>query len=309
MMRKHYTVLVIDDKGSHVRETLISRRFIWLLAVIAFITASVIGTGLYQYSRLYRSATEKDYMQIQLEKQKASIEEQRKQIQAFAQNINELKSSLVSLNGFEQKIRILANVEHKDDQASLFSVGGSMPDDLDADLALKEDNDRLMRQMHEQIHQVNQGSEVQRKSFENLLSSLKSKRNLLAATPSLRPTTGWISSDFGYRVSPFTGRREFHKGLDIANREGTPIIAPADGVVTYADNRWLMGNMITIDHGYGMLTSYGHIDKLLIKKGDRVKRGQVIAKMGNTGRSTGPHLHYIVRLNGVPVNPLKYILD
>jgi len=125
----------------------------------------------------------------------------------------------------------------------------------------------------------------------------------------LRPTNGWISSTFGYRVSPFTGRKEFHRGLDIATREGTPIIAPADGVVTYSDQKWLIGNMITIDHGYGMTTLYGHIKELLKNKGERVKRGQVIALVGNTGRSTGPHVHYEVRLNGVPVNPEKYILD
>jgi murein DD-endopeptidase MepM/ murein hydrolase activator NlpD len=156
---------------------------------------------------------------------------------------------------------------------------------------------------------VEQATTVQENSFSTLLKSLESKRNLLAATPSLRPTVGWISSSFGYRVSPFTGRREFHKGLDIATRKGTPIIAPADGVVTFAGKKWLMGNLLTLDHGYGMLTRYGHIYKILKKKGDRVKRGEVIALVGNTGRSTGPHLHYEVRLNGVPVNPIKYILD
>lgn len=308
-MRKHYTVLVIDDKGSPVKETVVSKRIIWFLTIAGIITVTAISTGVYQYTRLYKAVSEKAQIEVQLQEQQADIEKQRKQIQSFAQNINELKSDLLALNDFENKIRILANLEHKSDQASLFSVGGSMPDDIDVDLPLTEDHDRLMRQMHDQISQVNQGSAVQKDNFETLLTSLKDKRNLLAATPSLRPATGWISSDFGYRVSPFTGRREIHKGLDIANHHGTPIIAPADGVVTYSGKRWLMGNMITIDHGYGMLTRYGHIETLLKKKGERVKRGEIIAKMGNTGRSTGPHLHYEVRLNGVPVNPMKYILD
>lgn len=308
-MRKHYTVLVIDDKGSPVRETTVSKRIIWFLAIAALISASGISTGVYQYSRLHKSVSEKVQIQQELQAQKADLEKQRRQIQAFAQDINGLKNDLLTLNDFEKKIRILANLEHNSDQASLFSIGGSMPDDLDTDLPLNEDHDRLMRQMHDQISQVNQGSAVQKKSFETLLLSLKDKRNLLAATPSLRPAKGWISSDFGYRVSPFTGRKEFHKGLDIANHRGTPIIAPADGVVTYAKQRWLMGNMITIDHGYGVLTQYGHLEEILKKQGEKVKRGEVIAKMGNTGRSTGPHLHYMVRLNGVPVNPMKYILD
>lgn len=308
-MSKRYTVLVIDDKGSPVREALLSKRAIRAMAVSLVLALSALGFGAYQYTKLYRSITEKDQLQAVLLEQRAGIANQRKQIQSFAKEINELKSNLVALNEFEQKIRILANLEHKQDQASLFAVGGSMPDDLDSDLPLNEDHNRLVREMHDHIGHVNQASAVQQQSFETLLNSLKSKRNLLAATPSLRPAKGWISSDFGYRVSPFTGRREFHKGLDIANRKGTPVIAPADGVVTYSGNKWLMGNMITIDHGYGVVTRYGHISELLKKKGERVKRGEIIAKMGNTGRSTGPHVHYGVRLNGVPVDPMKYILD
>jgi murein DD-endopeptidase MepM/ murein hydrolase activator NlpD len=308
-MRKHYTIFVIDDKGSPVRETRISTRLIWLVSIMAFMALSLLGAGAYHYSRLYGNVIENADIRNQLQSQQAGVEEQRRQIQSFAQNINELKSNLLALNQFEQKIRILANLEHKNDQASLFAIGGSMPEDLDTGIALSDDHDRLVRQMHDQIGQINQNAAVQQKSFETLLSSLKDKRNLLAATPSLRPTMGWISSEFGYRVSPFTGRRELHKGMDIANREGTPIIAPADGVITFADNQWLMGNMITVDHGYGVLTRYGHMSKLLKKNGERVKRGETIALMGNTGRSTGPHLHYEVRLNGVPVNPITYILD
>jgi murein DD-endopeptidase MepM/ murein hydrolase activator NlpD len=120
---------------------------------------------------------------------------------------------------------------------------------------------------------------------------------------------GWVTSNFGYRTSPFTGRREFHRGLDIATRSGTPILAPADGVVIFAGPKRLSGNMIIIDHGHGMTTNYGHIKQAHKKKGERVKRGDVIAEVGNTGRSTGPHLHYEVLLNGVSVNPEKYILN
>jgi len=308
-MARHYTLLFIDDRGTPVRETLVSKRSIRLLAVTVLILIGFIGTGAYHYTRLQRAVVDKENLQAALEKQKAEIEGQRNQIQSFANEINELKASLLTLNQFEHKIRIMANLEHKTDQASLFAVGGSMPDDLDPKMALDQDHDRLIRQMHSNMGQVQQASSVQEESFASLLKSLEDKRNILAATPSLRPTTGWISSDFGYRISPFTGRREFHNGLDIATKEGTPIIAPADGVITYSGKKWLMGNMITIDHGHGMLTHYGHIKDLIGKKGDRVKRGEVIALVGNTGRSTGPHVHYMVRLNGVPVNPETYILD
>lgn len=308
-MAKHFTVLFIDDKGSPVRETFISKRFIRLMVLAVIIGISGVGTGVYKYTNLRHTLTENIALKDQLDQQQALIEGQRSQIKTFAQQINTLKTSLISLNDFEQKIRIMANLEHKADQASLFAIGGSMPDDLDTDLALSQDHDRLIREMHDHMEQVEQASAVQQTSFEKLLKSLESKRNLLAATPSLRPTKGWISSEFGYRISPFTGRKELHRGLDIATHHGTPIIAPADGLVTYSGKKWLMGNMLSLDHGYGMVTRYGHIDKLLKNKGDRVKRGDVIATVGNTGRSTGPHLHYEVRLNGVPVNPMKYILD
>jgi murein DD-endopeptidase MepM/ murein hydrolase activator NlpD len=308
-MRKHYTLLIIDDKGSPVRETRFSKRLVWMLTAIVAICLSAMGVGTYQYTRLCDSVSDKANLQTELKQYQVGMEEQRKQIQSFAQAINELKSNLLALNGFENKIRIMANLEHKEDQAALFSIGGSMPDDLDTDIALNESHDRLVRQMHDQISQVNHAAAIQHKSIEALLASLKDKRNLLASTPSLRPTVGWISSEFGYRVSPFTGRRELHRGLDIANKQGSPIIAPADGLITFAENKWLMGNMITIEHGFGMITHYGHLHKILKNSGEHVKRGEIIALMGNTGRSTGPHLHYEVRLNGVPVNPENYILD
>jgi murein DD-endopeptidase MepM/ murein hydrolase activator NlpD len=268
-----------------------------------------IGTGIFKYLKLNQTIAQNAEFIDQIKKQQTIIDDQRSQIKSFAQNINMLKSNLVSLNEFEQKIRILANLEHKADQASLFAIGGSMPEDLDVDIPASQDTDRLVRKMHNHLDQVEQASTVQQSSFEMLLKSLESKRNLLAATPSLRPTKGWISSEFGYRISPFTGHKELHRGLDIATRQGTPIIAPADGVVTFAGDKWLMGNMISLDHGYGTVTRYGHIEEILKKKGDRIKRGDIIATVGNTGRSTGPHLHYEVRLNGVPVNPMKYILD
>jgi murein DD-endopeptidase MepM/ murein hydrolase activator NlpD len=308
-MAKHYTLLFIDDKGNPVRETLVSKRFIRVVSIFVLMLLSVIGVGGYHYLQLHHAVADRSILVSKLDEQAAQVESQRRQIQTFAQDINNLKSSLMSLNDFEQKIRIMANLEHKPEHASLFAIGGSLPEDLVSDISLKQDHDRLMRQMHDHMEQVEQATSVQENSFSTLLKSLESKRNLLAATPSLRPVSGWISSSFGYRVSPFTGRREFHKGLDIATRKGTPIIAPADGVVTFAGKKWLMGNMVTLDHGYGMLTRYGHIFKILKKKGDRVKRGETIALVGNTGRSTGPHLHYEVRLNGVPVNPIKYILD
>ena len=154
-------------------------------------------------------------------KQSDEIFNQRKQIQKFADEINSLKYSLVKLNTFEQKIRIIANIEKSSEEDSLFGVGGSIPEDLDSQLPLTEKHNSLLREMHEQTRELTLASVSQEKLFESLYEGLKSQRNLLSSTPSIRPAEGWLSSGFGYRVSPFTGLREFHKGIDIAGRKGT----------------------------------------------------------------------------------------
>jgi murein DD-endopeptidase MepM/ murein hydrolase activator NlpD len=110
-------------------------------------------------------------------------------------------------------------------------------------------------------------------------------------------------------VSPFTNEKEFHSGLDISAKTGSPIIAPADGVVSGIEKTYGYGNLLTVTHGYGLKTRYGHLSSTLVKKGQAVKRGDAIANMGNTGRSTGPHLHYEIFLEGVPVDPSRYILN
>jgi murein DD-endopeptidase MepM/ murein hydrolase activator NlpD len=150
---------------------------------------------------------------------------------------------------------------------------------------------------------------MQNQSFEQLLDAMQDKLNILSATPAVRPTKGWVTSCFGPRKSPFTGLKEFHSGMDIANREGEPVIATGDGVVTFAGKKGFLGKMLVIDHGHGMVTRYGHLSEVRPKRGAAVKRGEVIGAIGATGRSTGPHLHYEVLLNGVPVNPERYILN
>ena len=166
-----------------------------------------------------------------------------------------------------------------------------------------------MREMHRQVDELNTVSQRQENRFGRLLDKLEGQRNLLASTPAIRPTVGWMTSRFGHRISPFTGRKEFHKGIDIAHRHGTAILATADGIVSFAGKKGAMGNVLVIDHGHGMITRYAHLSKPLKERGEKVKRGDIIAQMGSSGRSTGPHLHYEVHLNGVPVNPSQYILN
>ncbi|HPD19090.1 MAG TPA: M23 family metallopeptidase, partial [Candidatus Goldiibacteriota bacterium] len=122
------------------------------------------------------------------------------------------------------------------------------------------------------------------------------------------PVKGWITCGFGSRIDPFTGALSFHQGVDIANDIGTPIKATADGVIQYADfERGGYGNLVTINHGNGYLSKYGHMQKFIVSPGQYVKKGQIIGFLGSTGKSTSPHMHYEVFLNGVAVNPVKYL--
>eukprot|EP00362_Geleiidae_sp_MMETSP1317_P001791 CAMPEP_0201281584 /NCGR_PEP_ID=MMETSP1317-20130820/3416_1 /ASSEMBLY_ACC=CAM_ASM_000770 /TAXON_ID=187299 /ORGANISM="Undescribed Undescribed, Strain Undescribed" /LENGTH=229 /DNA_ID=CAMNT_0047591829 /DNA_START=959 /DNA_END=1649 /DNA_ORIENTATION=- len=217
--------------------------------------------------------------------QSSKIESLNKQIQTFAERINSIKLKLISLNNLEKDIRIIANIEKEDHASLMFGIGGTMPTD---DVQLKDTSNTLLREMHEQLEQLDIVSVKKEDDFKNLLSALEEKRNILASTPSIAPVkNGWVTSKFGYRKSPFTGEKEFHKGYDIAARKGEPIIATADGVVSFNDKKGLLGNLVTINHGYGMVTKYGHLSESLKKKGDRVKRGEIIAKLAILGEVQG----------------------
>jgi murein DD-endopeptidase MepM/ murein hydrolase activator NlpD len=239
----------------------------------------------------------------------AEIKNQRQQIQIFAKKIDALKARLVELNEFEKKIRIIANMENPDDEVGLFGIGGSKPEDLDTGIELSEKHNSLLREMHDQVEQLAAAAVQQDQSFESLLEELSDQQNLLASTPAITPTKGWITSGFGYRKSPYTERREFHKGIDIAAPKGTPILATANGSISFTGRKGALGKVVSVDHGHGISTRFAHVQKILKKRGEKVKRGDIIALVGNTGRSTGPHVHYEVHVNGIPVNPKKYILD
>ncbi len=140
-------------------------------------------------------------------------------------------------------------------------------------------------------------------------SNVGKRNDLAAATPSIWPTHGWLTSGVGGRVDPITGGADSHPGLDISADRGSPVFATADGSVTLAENSGAYGNLITLDHGYGLETRYGHLSAFKVKAGQTVKRGDLIGLVGATGRATGPHLHYEVRVNGRILNPLQLLLN
>ncbi|MBH0194638.1 MAG: M23 family metallopeptidase, partial [Nitrospira sp.] len=150
---------------------------------------------------------------------------------------------------------------------------------------------------------------VQERILNELDLAAEQRSTRWAATPSIWPVRGWVTSGFGPRVSPFTEKPAWHDGLDIGAAPNAPVQAPAQGRVTATGFDPKLGNVVRLDHGFGIETLYGHLAKSLVKEGQRVNRGDVIALVGSSGLSTGPHLHYMVKVNGQALDPTKYILE
>lgn len=159
------------------------------------------------------------------------------------------------------------------------------------------------------LNELKNSSNTIEENLIDLYEVLADKKDFLAAYPTLRPTPGRLSSKFDVRVNPYLRRVRMHEGVDIANHPGTPIFATAHGIVLFSGPKAGYGNTVIIEHGYGIQTLYGHNSKVLVKKGELIRRGERIALMGSTGHSTGPHLHYEIRINDIPVDPEAYILE
>ncbi|MDY0220085.1 MAG: M23 family metallopeptidase [Desulfobacterium sp.] len=308
-MKKKIKIWLHSGSASDICEFTVSKTQLACLVFIPLLMLLTSAYVVYDYSKLKKASFANDLLSIQLENKDREINLQRSQIQTLAGKINRLKDNVAALSSFEDKVRIIADIKKSGDVIGFFGIGGIAREDIDPDIPLSQRHDSLIREMHQQANQIDLSALQQKTDLEELLTILNKKRNLLASTPSIRPVKGWITSKFGYRSSPFTGGKEFHSGLDIANKKGKEIVATANGVVTYAAEKMLIGRMVMIDHGHGTVTKFGHLDKILVKKGDNVKRGDIIGLMGNTGRTTGPHVHYEVRINGAPVNPERYILN
>jgi murein DD-endopeptidase MepM/ murein hydrolase activator NlpD len=147
------------------------------------------------------------------------------------------------------------------------------------------------------------------KNIHELDQYLLDKDSFLNSTPTILPADGWITSYFGQRISPYLNKLKMHEGLDVGAPYGTPVHAPADGIVTFSGEKAGFGKFVQVDHGYGIETIYAHNQSLSVRPGQKVKRGNLLAAVGNTGHSTGPHLHYEVRVNGIAVDPLYFILE
>ena len=308
-MKKRIKIWFHFGDRSDIREISLHRSVVMILSLLIFGSMGGFSFVGYDYYYLKQKTFETARLGRAIGVQDGELKSQRRQVQTFAKKIEVLKEEVRSLTKLEYQVRLIADIQKTGESSGLIGIGGIPENDLIHDIPLEVRHNNLIREMHQQVEQVQTATTQKKLDFKDLIGKLEKKKNLLAATPSIKPVNGWITSRFGYRKSPFTGKRSFHAGLDISNRKGTKIIATANGKITFADKKMYYGNLITIDHGYGKATRYAHLKKILVKSGQKVKRGEVIALLGNTGQSTGPHLHYEVRINGAPVNPLQYILN
>lgn len=304
MSRDTLTVIILQDGAGSPRTFALRRSRLKLAGIGAVVFLAVVALMALSYRGLRRQVAELEHLQ-------AEAAAQRTKVSAMAGELETLQDQFQKLKDMEHKLRLLVSLEPSSYSAKpQAGLGGPDPSSSSADSTFIADRQStLLENMRHELVRLQEAAGEQEASFGEIHKAFQKLRTKLAVTPSIWPVRGWMTSGFGQRISPFTGRRVMHTGMDIATRGGALIVAPADGVVSKVASELDFGKLVEIDHGYGVMTRYGHNSKILVKPGHRVRRGEPIARVGNTGRTTGPHLHYEVRLNGVPVNPKRYIVE
>ena len=331
--KKRVTFFIVSGEKGGTKRISISTSLLKLLGGLAFVLAVILSTGLVDYVGIFVDSVENKRLQAENVQLKEQFKEVEGKLTALENNLNrvkrfytKLKLIIPSQDRSESQLRLAmgplpkvghgfesyhsdvnqrvpsSELENKDlnfyKQAPLGEGRG--------ELAVEDSRNyaSLVIRMDRAFEQ----SSLQEQGLLKLWGQLSERQSLLNSTPSIKPVFGWMTSGFGYRISPFTGAPTMHNGVDIAAAPGTPIKSPASGVVSYVGYDEGYGKLVAIDHGYGVVTRYGHNSKVYVTVGQRVERFDTIAAVGNTGRSTGPHLHYEVRMDGVPVDPSNYIL-
>jgi len=290
MANDFYTLIIVPHAKAQFRKFQVSvrllRRAAWTGGVLGFILTGV----LVHYVFLMRSS-------FQQRRQLADYEQVKRTNKDYEEKTPKLLAKIDQLQSIVNKLGVMAGVEQTIPAANNpGGVGGVSSTESAAPVpdTLKE-MDRTLLNLAEKATQLE--------------SFYRDQKVLLASTPSVWPVRGYLSAGFGNRVDPFTGMKDFHPGIDISTPIGTHVLAPPDGIVISAGPRGGYGNAIQIDHGYDIVTRYAHLDRFNVRPGQRVRRGELIGFVGNTGRSTAPHLHYEVWVRDQAHNPIHYILD
>ncbi len=217
-----------------------------------------------------------------------------------------LREDINRIRQFDNQIKVLVGSKSTAEESN---IGGIETDDFKIDMLPLHRQELASRKILSYIRDLKKDSQLEEIAQQDLIVYMNESAQKLASIPSIVPSQGFITSRFGYRMSPFTGTKRMHKGLDIAAATGTKIVAPADGKIVFADRDGAYGLCVEVDHGNGIKTRYAHMSKISAKSGSMIKRGELIGLVGNTGRSTGAHLHYEVMVNGVHTDPLAYIVE
>jgi len=263
---------------------------------VFLILFSFAGLGLWQsYSKIQK--LEKDNRILEYE------------LAASIRNYHNLEERIEILSEEDDLLRSLAGIEGLNKEIRLLGTGGTYLPGIDKGLAVSPSAKRQFESLDNTQEKLDLAISLQEKSFEELAVLLEEQRATIDSYPSLRPVEGgWLVGKYGYRTDPFTGKRTFHRGVDISNRTNTPVRATADGRVTFSGWSGRYGRTVKLDHGNGYVSLYAHNNKTLVKRGAHVKKGDLIAYLGSTGRATGPHLHFEIHKHGKSINPVKYFL-
>jgi murein DD-endopeptidase MepM/ murein hydrolase activator NlpD len=303
MQGRRWRVVVVPPGSGASKVYEVSQNLVKLALGVGLVLG--VATILLTYTTFSRTVTIAKHQGLQKENQILARE-----LGAMEARIGALQDTLGTIQDRSTRIRLLANLEPVDPQVAAAGIGGpASASAADKELRgagiLGERAADVTVDLNAMIRRAN----LLAASFEEAADSLELHTARLAATPSILPSSGWLVSAFSQmRSHPILHIDRPHEGIDVQAPAGTPIEAPAAGVVKSAGWSTGYGNTITIDHGFGLETRYAHASRLLVRTGQRVKRGERIALVGNTGLATGPHLHYEVHVNKKPVDPLRYVL-
>ncbi len=291
MANEFYTLIVVPHAKARFRKIQVPVRLAkWAGSVIGVLGLAV-SAMLVHY--VYISFQVHEARRLRAENQTLS-----RRTKEYEENVGRLQAKVIQLQRVVDKLGVMAGLEAPIPDAAVGGVGGVSSAEANAPSL----DPTVVRSMERKVSDLTSKSAT-------LESLYRDQKVLLASTPSVWPVRGYLSTSFGNRIDPFTAQRDFHSGIDISTPLGTKVAAPADGVVVTVAEKGGYGKSIVIDHGYGMLTRYGHLDRYNARPGQRVKRGDVIGFVGNTGRSTAPHLHYEVWIRDQAQNPIHFILD
>jgi murein DD-endopeptidase MepM/ murein hydrolase activator NlpD len=290
MDKRYSTIIFVPHARAKFRKLKVSHKL--LFSLLSIVTSSLCLSTF--FSVQYFTSLSQTHELTKLRHENRELQTANEQ---FSRSVESLRTQLHTVEDRTRKLAIIAGISTLDETAQGGGVGGLRPSDL-GDNPYRDDLDKMTFR-----------SRRLEKDLGLLEQKFVAQSLLLSSTPSIAPVHGILTDGFGGRHDPFTGEPGVHNAIDISSAVGQPVRAPADGIVVKSEWANGYGNVIYVSHGYGYSTRYGHLSTFAVQPGDHIKRGDIIGYVGSTGRSTGPHLHYEVRLNNVPVNPLEYILN